>query len=162
MTPPGPGGAVADDEHRRDPGRAGAGDVGRQVVADVDRGGGRDAAGERERPLEDRRRGLGGARLGRGDRAVEQRRQPGLRQRLVQRDVPVADDDQPQAGGAQRAERRGHLGVGPEAQAGQQRPAQVRRVAGVLGQRARPGRAVQRSRRSSSAAASTASSWWAR
>ena len=74
------------------PGGARALDVGLRRVADVPR-----VAGVRRRAPARARRcavGLGRADLGGGERAVEQRRQPGLGQPLVQRAVPVGDDDE--------------------------------------------------------------------
>ena len=70
-------------------------DIGAERVADVQRPRRLDDAGQRERVEEDRGIRLGRADLGRGDRAVEQRRQARLDQALVQREVPVGDDDEP-------------------------------------------------------------------
>ena len=121
-----------------------AGDVGLDVVADVQRVLRRDAR-QRQRAPEDRRVRLGGADLGRGHDAVDQRRSPVRSQDVVQRDVPVADDDEAHAAPRAAREHRGHLRdrrgsaappaapprTSAERQRGRRRSARRRRSAGA-------------------------------
>ena len=97
--------AVAGDQHGAQPGGARALDVRLERVADVP-GARRRAPASASARGEDRRLGLRRADLGRGERAVDAAAPARSRQPLVQRDVPVGDDDEPQPARAQRAQRR--------------------------------------------------------
>lgn len=83
------------------------------------------SARERERTSEDPRRRLALARLGRADRGVDERVQPGRPQHLVQRDVPIGHDDEAVAGVPQRRQRRGDVSERPEAQRREQGVSQL-------------------------------------
>ena len=136
------------------------GDVGPQVVADVHAPRRRGTPASASPAREDRRVRLGRADLGRRDDAVDERRPARCRARtLVERDVPVADDDQPRAapraapagrpaprgrrGSAGRPAARRAAASGPSARAaGGSAPAQHRGAALAAGPPARRRRAA--------------------
>ena len=129
-----PAAAVAVDQQRADPRRARAGHVLLGRVPDVQRLLWL-AAGELERPREDRGVRLAGAGLGRGDRAVEQLAEAASLQHPRQRAVPVRDAHQPQAAVAERGERRN--GVRDRRRSGSPRPARrLRRRCRAVARRA--------------------------
>ncbi len=119
--------ALAADPHRLDPSRAGARDVLLETVADVDRLA-RLRARERQRSGEQLAGGLRRPHLGRGRDAVEALAQASPLEHIVERDVPVARDDEAQAAFAPARERRGDLGEGREAEAVEQRRQQLARA----------------------------------
>ncbi len=112
--------AVAAHKNRLDSGGTGTGDILLEAVADVDRvlGAGAD---ERQRLLEDRRRGLARADFRRGEDPVEQRLELQRAQDTVQRHVPIAHHDEPLAARARGAECGPDVGERVEPQRREQR-----------------------------------------
>ena len=139
--------AVAVDQHRRQPGRARAADVGLDVVADVQRL--RRLAPPASASARAKISGSGfGAPTSAEDSAPSSSgAQPGAVELLVQRDVPVGGRHELHARRPQRAQRRHRVGEGLEADRRQQRlgeRAEVERRAGRA-RRAAPRRSRRRS-----------------
>ena len=107
------GAPAAVDQERREARRRGPGHVGRGVVAHVDAARGLHAE-TLERDLERPRVGLGDADGGGRDDDLEEPGEPDARKHVVQRDVPVGDDGELEAGGSQALERGLGVGVGVE------------------------------------------------
>src|SRR3954452_19082245 len=109
--------AIPVDQERADAGSSSPGHVLLRRIADMERLA-RLASRQLQRTFEDRGIRLAGARLGGGDRPVQQLAEPAAIEHPRERAVPVRHGDQTEAAVAEPAQRRDRIRVGGEADRG--------------------------------------------